>query len=104
MIPEKVCFTEFEIDSASLLFEHGPRYIKNPAPAHYARIEFTVLEYVANILYGVNTWIKNNLSGKWSGYMLENTQDVVLFFEEASDAIMFKLMEGEKAWIEMASK
>jgi long-subunit acyl-CoA synthetase (AMP-forming) len=104
MIPDKIFFTEFELDAASLLFEHGPRHVKTPAPAHYTRIEFTVADYMANILQGVNAWIKNNLSGKWSSYMLENTQDVVLFFEEDSDAIMFRLLEGDKAWIEMASK
>lgn len=99
MIPQKILFTELEIDAVNLLSEHSNRHIASPAPASYTRIEFTIQEYLSNILYNVNDWIKNNLSGKWSSYMLENTQDVVIFFEEISDAIMFKLLDGEKAWI-----
>jgi hypothetical protein len=104
MIPSKVCFTGAEIDASILLYEHTDRYVKSPYPCSYTRLEFTSSQYSIGNLNNVDAWIRQNIFGKWGSYIAENQQTIVVFFEDASDAILFKLLEGEKQCLEEAIK
>ncbi len=104
MIPSKVCFTGAEIETSILLYEHTDRRINCPYPCHYTRLEFASPQYTISNLSAVDNWIRHNVFGKWGSYISENMQTVVLFFEDASDAILFKLLDGDKACIEAATQ
>lgn len=104
MIPSKVCFTGAEIETSILLYEHSDRRINCPYPGHYTRLEFSSPQYTISNLHAVDGWISQNIFGKWGSYISENMQTVVLFFEDASDAILFKLLDGDKACIDEAIK
>lgn len=100
MIPSKVCFTGVEIDPEELLYEHTARLVKSPYPSHFTRLEFTSPDHTINSLYATNNWIRQNVFGRWGSYISENMKTVVLFFEDDSDAILFKLLDGPKHCIE----
>lgn len=104
MIPSQVCFTGVNIDPCSLLYEHTDRLVPCPYPSHYTRLEFSSPMYTIKSLYAINNWIRENVFGRWGSYVAENLQTVVLFFEDASDAILFKLLDGPTICIEEAIK
>lgn len=91
MIPSTICFTGAEILASDLMYEFGNRYVSCPYPANFTRIE---IESFSSNLSLVNAWIRDNIFGKWGSYCQSNSQTIILFFEEASDAILFKLLDG----------
>ena len=91
MIPTTVQFSGLDINPRDVLQtkrHHGPY------PANWTRVQFAV-QY-ANINSKVVNWMVEHINGRWGGYT--RTSTVVLFFEDATDAIMFRLQGGEETF------
>jgi hypothetical protein len=102
MIQSKVSFSGADVDASSLLFEHSGRRIKSPYPSSYTRVDFKSPKYALSNLSAIDDWIGQTIAGKWGSYLLDDLMTVVLFFELDSDAVLFKLLEGEKHCIDAA--
>lgn len=102
MIPDKVLFTDHEVDPRTVL---TPRKLFNrPIPAEWTRHQFMVPDgYRLNLsLRTLDQWIETNLVGRWASsslYTDEGDIFIVVHFERQNDAVMFRLRDGEK-WYE----
>lgn len=48
----------------------------------------------------IDSWVNKTISGEWGQYISPDNTNVVLFFKEESDAVVFKLMGGLAACFE----
>lgn len=96
MIPSSVDFTDFNIDPHSFI---SPRKRDTSfVPPHWVRIQFTHNTGFVS-LGTVDRWIEKNMSGHWaSGAIVSSSfvHHIILHFEDPSDAVMFRLMDGEQ--------
>lgn len=93
MFPEDVKFSGVDIDPRQL-FRRRKGYI----PADWTRHQFTA--EVSHVdIHGVGRWIEERLNGKWAAHSFPCREGsiVIIGFEHANDAIMFRLLEGEKS-------
>ena len=105
MIPEIVRFSGLDVDP-HLIFQ--PRRLRvGLIPESWQRVRFKVSEGNGS-LFRIDRWIGVNIPGRWASYSMrlldENEGDyetiVVVAFETVSDAVLFRLKEGERAWME----
>ncbi|RYD64582.1 MAG: hypothetical protein EOP83_09410 [Verrucomicrobiaceae bacterium] len=100
MIPDSVSFTELEFDPRTVL---RPRKITNGTfPSHWVRHQFQLPHDVHANMMRIDRWIENNLHGRWASYSIYGFEalTVVVLFEETTDAVMFRLQGGERAWMD----
>jgi hypothetical protein len=100
MTPSVVHFTGADFDPKLL-----SRRLRAPTPADWIRHQFTTDGFV-DPEWNISEWLTNNLFGRWTlnfGMTL-NGMVIVVGFEQANDAVMFRLMEGETAWREDTDK
>ena len=97
MIPSKVRFAGgVEIEPWMLI----NRVYEGPTPAHWVRHQFHVESMFSDPTYPLNDWLANNIHGRWTINSLFHHEGmiVVIGFEDETDAVMFRLMDGETAW------
>jgi hypothetical protein len=99
MTPPVVKFTGLDFDPALLRKE-----FMGAAPAKWLRHQFKIEGiYTDNAnAYDLKEWMHNNMAGRWSlqaASILSGTL-ILLAFEKDTDAVMFRLMDGETAWRE----
>lgn len=100
MLPDRISFTELELSPTELL---TPRKLEWPSyPAEWVRHQFDVPADMYLSLPKLDRWIETNLTGRWGSYSVYTMRGttVVLVFEEVTDAVMFRLQGGERAWAE----
>lgn len=100
MIPLSVNFTGLTVPTLDLLYGTNARKISAPFPSHCARIQVESNEFHPKMLEKVDKWVAKNIPGKWGSYSVAEARQVVLFFDDDNDAILFKLLGGETAWKE----
>jgi hypothetical protein len=98
MIPDTIRFTGLTLPSSALLFEGGSRRIQAPYPANLIRYQITNTHFDSKMLEKVNKWLEDTISGRWGSYMSNGSTHMVIMFENADDAILFKLLDGDTAW------
>jgi hypothetical protein len=78
------------------------RRLKAPTPPKWLRHQFVVEGSYTDPEWPLCGWLENNLVGRWSVNVQSTTDGilVVVAFEEDTDAVMFRLMDGETAWRE----
>lgn len=102
MIPQITKFTGLAINPRELLYPFGGRKQHCPPPPSWVRVDFN-LEYrqqFSNRLISdsVDLWISKHMTGRWSSYTSQASNIyMVVYFELEDDAILFKLMGGDKA-------
>lgn len=94
MIPERVEFTGHVIEDPKALIEG--RRLRGPIPLDWSRVRFP---FEGNLL-DLDRWIAANLDGRWSSYTMDLPDGTVavVAFERLTDAVMFKMNDGETAW------
>jgi hypothetical protein len=72
-----------------------------PLPANWLRHQFNTGLF-DDPDRKIEDWITNNLYGRWMMYYATSPQGltIVIGFEEANDAVMFRLLDGDTAWLE----
>lgn len=103
MIPDKITFTGLELDPDSV---SGPRKLfEGTWPAAWTRHQFELPLESYGHLRKIDRWIEQNLEGRWGSYSLYGFENVtyVIAFEKVTDAVMFRISGGEKAWRENAT-
>ena len=103
MIPELVRFTGLTVSSASLLYGYDGRKYDGIPPPSWARVEFDNNHMVSREMDRVDSWIAKTIAGRWASRQIRNGNRFVVSFEDDSDALLFKLMNGETAWLEEQS-
>lgn len=93
MFPEDVKFSGVDIDPHQL-FRRRKGFIPSGWTRHQFSTEFSFVD-----INGVGAWIEERLNGKWAAHSIPTQEGsiVIIGFEEANDAIMFRLLEGEKS-------
>jgi hypothetical protein len=102
-IPDQVVFTGLTVVNTRLLMS-GRKLSNGVIPSNWTRVTFDTGERYP--MMGVDQWIGRNLVNRWScGCFTQRKGDastvttVMLAFEDEQDAVMFRLMEGETAWV-----
>lgn len=99
MIPDKVTFTGLTVPSNIMYGASRGRKQFSPWPASWTRLVekdpqnsrgLTARE----ITLAIDVWLEKNIQGAWGCYSNMRTASTVFFFQEESDAILFKLMGG----------
>jgi hypothetical protein len=98
MIPDNIRFTGLTVPSSALLFEGGSRRVQAPYPANLIRYQIPNKHFDSKMLEKVNKWLEDTISGRWGSYMSRDQLNMVIMFEDADDAILFKLLDGDTAW------
>jgi hypothetical protein len=97
MTPEIVRFDGLEIYPKKLLER---RYI-GPTPVDWVRYQYFLEDCFTDPEYHLTEWLKNNIGGRFTINTDVNIGGsfIVLGFESQTDAVMFKMRGGEKAWL-----
>ena len=97
MTPSVVRFTGSDFDPTLL-----NRRVYSPTPANWARHQFIVESCYNDPDWALSEWIRNNIFGRWTLNPIITMDGlvVVIGFEQDTDAVMFRLLEGETAWRE----
>lgn len=98
MIPTKISFTDLELDPEAV---QSPRKIfQGTYPSSWVRHQFQISIESYGQLRSIDRWIETNLEGRWGSYSVYGFDaiTVVIAFEKVTDAVMFRLQGGEKAW------
>jgi hypothetical protein len=96
VIPLKVRFTGLEFDPMEVL--QSRELIGSPIPPDWVRVRFDVPDEAVT---KVRRWVAKNTNDRWCLYSFEGdfeTTTVVIAFETKTDAVMFRLKNGETAW------
>lgn len=99
MIPDKVKFTGLEIDPREIL---SPRKVLDGTyPSDWTRYQFELPHETFQGVRNLDRWLETAIHGRWGSYMVfaSDALRFVVVFESVSDAVMFKLMDGETAWL-----
>jgi len=82
------------------------RRLRAPTPPDWLRHQFAVDGLYSDPEYTLTGWLENNLVGRFTINSQACTDGmlVVIGFEQATDAVMFRLMDGETAWREEENK
>lgn len=107
MMPEILQFAGLDVDPQVIV--HPRRLRVGAIPESWQRVRFKVSEGNGS-LFRIDRWIGVNIPGRWASYNMhllnEDTGEyetiVVVAFETVSDAVLFRLKEGERAWMEEA--
>lgn len=97
-----VRFTGVTLNASDILRTYSNRKFKAPFPGDWERVEVNI----ASHLYGIDfvakmdSYIAENFDNKWGVYKNDAACKLVVFFEDGNDAIMFKLMGGDSAYLE----
>lgn len=97
MIPERISFTDLELDPAVM---QPRKKFAGTYPAEWVRHQFTVDHSLYPNLRKIDKWLEQNIEGRWGSYTQHGYDGlvVVIAFESVGDAVMFRLKGGEKAW------
>lgn len=97
MTPSIVRFTGSDFDPTLL-----NRRVYFPTPANWVRHQFTVESCYNDPNWALSEWLKNNIFGRWTlnPVITMDGLVVVIGFEQETDAVMFRLSDGETAWRE----
>lgn len=100
MIPEKVSFTNYELNPREILFPRKRNV--TPIPQNWHRIQFTVRDSDIGDMSMMNRWIEQNFNGRWNATTCYrgSSFDYVIYFEDINDAMMFHLKDGKTAFTE----
>ena len=96
MNPASVSFTGLVVDPSTLLLG---RIHRGPIPSAWLRVSFSVEREFS--LARFNKWVGSVINCRWAVYAvsLPTSQRLVFMaFENDSDAVMFKLRDGENSW------
>lgn len=104
MIPETVSFYQMEINPSDII---KPRHVLlNGIPASWERI-YSIIPMSHNIeLSKMNAWMEEHIYGRWFINLtyVDASFMLVAYFEDANDAMLFRLMDGEKRIFEETAK
>jgi hypothetical protein len=92
MTPETVAFTGLELNPREMMWS---RVVPGPYPADWQRIVIKTPDFNTRPL---TEWLLENVNGRF-GIIVAYPQ-VALFFEDMHDAILFKLKDGNDAWMD----
>lgn len=97
MTPALVRFDGLEVDPKKML----RRRYHGPTPPEWTRYQFLIEDCFTDPEYHITDWLKTNIGGRFT--INSDTQVsgtfVVIGFESSTDAVMFKMRGGEKAWM-----
>ena len=99
MIPRTIRFTGLDIDPMAVL---SPRNIRGIVPPDWSRVCFETDQRCSERL--LNRWIGANMEGRWHTTLVCVTfgkRMIAIAFETDTDAVMFRLKNGETAWKEL---
>ncbi len=76
------------------------RCFEGPTPPEWTRHQFYVESLFSDPGYALNEWLANNIHGRWTinSQFVTDGMVVVIGFEDDTDAVMFRLMDGDTAW------
>lgn len=97
MTPALVVFDGgVEIDPKKVL---NRRYM-GPTPVEWTRYQFFIDSCFNDPEYNLTDWLKSNTSHRFTinSDVHPGGTFVVIGFESSTDAVMFKMRDGEKAW------
>lgn len=100
MLPDRINFTGLELDPKEFF---TPRKITQGVfPEHWVRHQFDLSHDLYFSMSRLDRWIEMNLNGRWGAYSVFTMRAliVVILFEEVTDAVIFRLQGGERAWAE----
>ncbi|RYF13341.1 MAG: hypothetical protein EOO77_15670 [Oxalobacteraceae bacterium] len=71
-------------------------------PSSWVRHQFKLPPEAYAQLRLIDRWIESNLEGRWGSYSVfaHDAVTCVIAFEKVTDAVMFRLQGGERAWKE----
>lgn len=95
MIPDTVKFTDLEIDPRAIMTPR--KYFRGVYPLDWTRHQFTVKGAFGIDLRTIDRWLEANIAGRWGSYVAADSRTVVILFELLTDAIMFRMKDGETA-------
>lgn len=97
--PQVVRFTGLEFDPDAVI---GPeRMHRGPIPANWYRYQFRLPEAEVDCDRRFEKWMEANTLGRWAYYLFPDDLRLsfVVFFEDQSDALHFRMSDGHFAWI-----
>lgn len=68
----------------------GRLLLRGPVPPSWTRYQVVASNFENNVVRGVDQFIFENLTGRWARYTNVMTGHLVLFFEDAVEAVMFR--------------
>lgn len=98
-----VRFTGVTLKASDILRNYSNRKSTGPFPGSWERVELPIPsghEYGIDIVGKMDSYIAKKFESKWGVYKNDVSGKLVVFFEDGNDAIMFKLMGGESAYLE----
>lgn len=100
MISKTVRFTDLELDQQELL--HGiSRKHTGPFPIGWTRHQFEIKNVFDDPLPKIDSWLLKNIDGRWGSYSVSfeaGVRTIVIAFEDVTDAVLFRLKDGETTW------
>ncbi len=104
MTPTSVAYKGLSVDPRSM---QRRKYF--PTPPNWVRHEFVIPndciignEQSAGAASRIDNWLYENIHGCWTlnTFHNSNISKVIIGFEKLNDAVMFRMMDGETAWID----
>jgi hypothetical protein len=96
-----VRFTGVTLNASDILRTYSNRKTLGPFPGDWERVEVAIdhhqfgVDYIAKM----DHYIATQFESKWGVYKNDALHKLVVFFEDGNDAIMFKLMGGDTAYL-----
>ena len=100
MIPATVKFTDLDLEPITAL--EPRKKFQGTYPVEWIRHQWSLSFDVAGDLKMLDRWLEANMLGRWGSYRAYGTDTVkfVVLFEQVTDAVMFRLKGGERAFLE----
>jgi hypothetical protein len=95
MLPQSIQYTGLSLNPREMIWS---RVVEGPYPAHWARIVVRVEGFNQRPL---TQWTLENTNGRFG--LIQQFPKIVLYFEDTNDAILFRLKDGQEAYLDGAS-
>jgi hypothetical protein len=96
-----VRFTGVTLNASDILRTYTNRKTLGPFPGNWERVEVSIdhQHYGVDFVAKMDQYIAANFESKWGVYKNDALNKLVVFFADGNDAIMFKLMGGDTAYL-----
>jgi hypothetical protein len=99
MLPSSIAFTGSEHQPLSIL---ESKRVTKGWPSSWTRHQTTTKSFIDDRSSVFDRWMDENMTNRWGSYsvfMGESGEIITVFaFESVSDAVMFRMLDGENAW------
>src|SRR5476651_257808 len=101
MKDREVRYTGVTLKAYDIIRTYSNRKTNGPFPGNWERVEISITEivYGIDLIAKMDLYIATHFESKWGVYKNDTSNKLVVFFEDGNEAIMFKLMGGDTAYL-----